>query len=101
MPTVTSRNVYADTTFILITIKDGKLDVKRFYGVGNKGRGTDFINETKGVSKEQYVLIGPHSDTDPYDIEPMIITNIDEQRRKVFDYLVRNFKTFKSEDVDL
>lgn len=100
MATVKSRNVYSDTTFILITIKDGKLGVKEFYGVGNKGRGTDFINETKGVSKGQYVLIGPHMDN-TYDIAPTIITDIDEQRKKVFDYLKEHFVTFKPEDVDL
>lgn len=100
MATVKSRNVYADTSFILIRIKDGKLDVKNFSNVGRKGNGIEFINGTKNVSKDQYVLIGPHLD-DSYDIEPTVVTDIDEQRQRVFDYLKGHFVTFKPEDVDL
>lgn len=100
MPKVKSRNVYSDTTFYLITIKNGDLDVKPFYNVGQKQKGIDFINETKNVSKEKYVLVGPHMD-DGYDIEPTIITDIEEQRQKVFEHLKRKFVTFSPESVDL
>lgn len=44
--------------------------------------------------KSRNVLIGPHLDTD-CDIEPTIITDIDEQRRRVLEHLVNNFSTFK------
>lgn len=100
MPKVKFRNVYNDTSFHLITIKNGDFDIKTFRRVGQKGNGIDFINATKNVSKEKYILIGPHLDTD-CDIEPTIITDIDEQRRRVLEHLVNNFSTFKPESVDL
>ena len=100
MPTVKSRNVYKDTTFHLITIKDGKLDLKTFIRVGQKANGTNFINETKGVSNGQYVLIGTHLD-DGYDLDPTVITDIEDQRKRVFEYLQRNFCTFNPASVEL
>lgn len=98
MSKVSSRNVYKDTCFHLVTIKDGKLDLKSFYRVGQKANGTDFLNETKGVSKGQYVLIGTHLD-EGYDIDPVIITDIDEQRGRVLDYLKDHFVTFNPDSV--
>jgi len=100
MPTVNSRNVYTDTTFYLITVKDGKLNLKSFTRVGQKGQGIEFINQTKNVSKEDYILVGPHMD-DGHDIEPTIITDIEEQRRKVFEHLKKGYHTFNPESVDL
>ena len=50
--------------------------------------------------KSRNVLIDPHLDTD-CNIEPTIITDIDEQRRRVLEHLVNNFSTFKPESVDL
>ena len=76
------------------------LILKHFAVLDKKRNGIDFINATKNVSKEKYVLIGPHLDTD-CDIEPTIITDIDEQRHRVLEHLVNNFSTFKPESVDL
>ena len=69
MPKVKSRNVYNDTSFHLITIKNGDFDIKTFRRVGQKGNGIDFINATKNVSKEKYVLISDEN-IDDYNITP-------------------------------
>ena len=98
MPTVKSRNVYSDTSLYLISVKDGKLGVKHFPDVGKKGCGTDFLNATSGIETENAILVGPHMDN-TYDIEPTIITDIQEQRTKVFRHLCEHYTTFKPEDV--
>lgn len=100
MPIVKSRNVYSDTTFFLVTIKDGKFNIKTFYNVGQKGKGIEFINETKNVKNEEYLLIGPHLDTG-YSIEPTIITDIEEQRLKVLEHLEHRYTSFNPESVEL
>ena len=100
MPKVTSRNIYSNTSFYLITFENGDFKVKNYYNVGQKQRGIDFINETKNVSKGKYVLVGPHLDSG-YDIEPTIITDIDEQRMKVLEHLKSHYVTFNPDSVDM
>lgn len=101
MAEVTSRNVYTNTTFYLITIKEGKLNLKAFTRVGQKERGIEFINQTKNISKEDHILIGSADDIYPNDIEPTIITDIEKQRLMVFEYLKKKYSTFIPESVDL
>jgi len=94
-------DVYSNTSFYLITIKDGKLNLRSFYGVGRKCYGIDFINQTRGISKEDYILIGPAAHRHDGDIEPRIITDIEEQRQKVLEHLKNKFSTFDPESVIL
>ena len=69
MPKVKSINDYNDTSFYLITIKNGDFDIKTFRRVGKKGCSIGFINATKNVSKEKYVLISDEN-IDDYNITP-------------------------------
>lgn len=98
---VTSRNVYSDTDFLLVEVEDNKLKITDFPNVGRMQKGKDFLNSTKGLSKsgKQFLLIGPHMDS-AYEIAPTIITNIEEQRERVFDYLKSRYSTLKEESLN-
>ena len=99
MGKVKSRNLYRDTTFYLIENKNGKLKLTEFYRVGQKQNGIDFINATKNVDTDNFVLIGTHLDSE-YDIDPCIITDLNEQRLRVYEY-IKNYASFNEESVNL